>query len=185
MLNSALGWIGQLVEWFGRFVPRWHLVAATERAVKFLPGGKTKEVGPGIRWFWPVTTVMQVIPVVRQVQSVRPQTLLTADGKSVFVSGVVVFRINDLHKFMVKNYETRDNIDEIASAAIRKVIISLSFEAIQNGRGTLDRDLRAEARRALRSYGVLVESCSLVDFSTATVQNLVGQGLVNFNTSSQ
>lgn len=185
MLDSALGWIGELVRWFGDFVPRWSLVRATEGAVKFLPGGKTCEYGPGIVWYWPATTEIDIVAVVRQVKKAKPQTLMTKDGISVFVCGILIYSIDNLHTFLVDNHDANDNLDDMVELAIRKSIVNKTFAEIQEARAKMDNALTREAQKALSDFGVRVEVCRLTDFSKARVSNLVGSGLMNLNLGKQ
>lgn len=184
MLDAAFGWIGEFVHWLAAFVPRWTLVRATERGVKFLPGGKTKEVGPGIQWYWPASTELETMPVVRQVLDTQPQTLMTKDNKPVYVSGVVIYSISDLHTFLVDNYDAQDNLDDLVQMAIRKAIVNRTFDQIQQARADVDNILTKEASKALEPFGVSVEAARLTDFSLARVANIVGNGLMNMHINS-
>jgi regulator of protease activity HflC (stomatin/prohibitin superfamily) len=180
-MDAALGWIGQIASWLGSFIPTWTLVRATEGAVKFLPGGRTKVVGPGIHWYWPVTTEIETVPVVRQVLDTQPQTLMTQDHEPVYVAGLVVFRIIDLHKYMVENYDAADNLDDIVQTAIRKTLVNRDFLQIQKARADVDNRLTADVQKALEAFGIEVEAARITDFSRARVTNMVGNGLISLH----
>lgn len=180
-MEAALGWIGEIFEWIGEFIPRWELVRATEGCVKFLPGGKTKVLGPGIHWYWPATTELETVPVVRQVADCQPQTLMTKDNEPVYVSGIVIYTISNLHAYMVENYDADDNMDDVLQTAIRKAIVNRTFEQIQEARADVDNILTREAQKALVEFGIEVEAARLTDFAKARVSNLVGAGLTSVN----
>lgn len=180
-MESALGWIGQLASWFGAFIPTWVLVRATEGAVKFLPKGLTKVLGPGIHWYWPVTTEMDVQPVVRQVLNTDAQTLMTKDNHPVYIAGLVVYTVVDLHKFLVENYDAEANLSDLVQTAIRRSIVSKNFQTIQEGRADIDNRLTSDVQKILTDFGILVEAARLTDFSKARVTNVVGGGLIHFN----
>jgi len=179
-MDSALGWIGQIASWFGAFVPTWILIRATEGGVKFLPGGRTEVLGPGLHWYWPATTELDVQAVVRQVLDTTPQTLMTQDHQSVYVAGVVIYTINDLNLYMVENYDAAESLDDMVQSAVRRSIVNREFAAIQAGRAEMDNRLTADVQKALEPFGIAVEACRLTDFSKAQVTNLVGTGLVSF-----
>ena len=180
-MTTAFGWIGQLVSWFGEFVPRWELIRKTERAVKFLPGGKTRYCKPGIVWYWPATTELEIHPVVRQVIELQPQTLMTKDEVPVYASGVLVYKITDLHTFLVDNYDAADSLDDLGQIAVREAIVRKTFDTVQASRAEIDNLLTREAAKALTSFGVEVEACRLTDFTRARVLNLVGSSLASVN----
>jgi regulator of protease activity HflC (stomatin/prohibitin superfamily) len=181
-MDSALGWIGAIVEWLGRFFPRWTLVQANERGIKYLPGGRTEVLEPGIIRYWPVTTEMWTHPVCRQVLDLRPQTLMTKDGRHVFVSGIVIYSIGDIHTFLVDNYNAEANLEDVLMTAIRNIIINRDFKDIQAGRAALDNSLTNEAQKAAKAFGVEVEAARLSEFCTTRVLSLVGGGLINIQT---
>lgn len=180
-MEAALGWIGAIFEWFGQFFPRWDLVRANEQAVKYLPGGRTKVLDPGIYWYWPVTTEVVVHPVCRQVLDSQPQTLMTKDNKPVYVAGIVIYKITDLHTYLVENYDAEANLDDILQTAVRKAVVARDFDKIQEGRADMDNVLTREAQKALADFGVEVEAARLTDFSLARVANIVGNGLMNMH----
>ena len=173
-MESALGWIGELFSWFGSFVPRWLIVRSTEAGVKFRWGKHVHVLTPGIRWYWPAFTDVETETVVRQTLNLDAQTLMTADDKTVVASGVIVFKITDIIKFLVDNFDADEAIAEVAGSALRKFVISKTVEEIQKGRADVDNSLTREAQKLLKDFGIEVEYARLVSFSTARVINLVG-----------
>jgi len=159
-MDAALGWIGDLVRYFARLVPRLQLVRITERAVKFRRH-KALEVGPGLHWWWPVTTEMDVYPVVRQIVSLEQQMIQTDEGKTIVVDGVIVYSISDLYTFCVENHDAEENMAELAQAGMRKAVLSTPFDEINAGRAKFDNRLTREAQKSLQDFGVEIESMRL------------------------
>ncbi len=172
-MDAALGWIGDLVRWLTSWLPHLVLVRRTERAVKFIRG-HTREVGPGLHLWWPITTEVEVRPVVRQVMGLGSQTLTTKDSQPVIVDGLLVFTIGDLHTYLVENWEAEDSLGEVGQAGIRKAVVSEDFEDIQKGMADVDNRLTREAQKLLERFGVTVELMRLTSFARAHVVNLVG-----------
>ena len=167
-MDAALGWIGDLIRYFARLVPRLQLVRITERAVKFRRA-KALEVGPGLHWWWPVTTEMDVYPVVRQVMSLAQQMIQTHEGKTIVVDGVLVYTVEDLYTFCVDNHDAEENMAELAQAGMRKAVLSTSMEEIGSGRAKFDNRLTTEAQKSLKGFGVAIESMRLQSCSEGTV----------------
>jgi regulator of protease activity HflC (stomatin/prohibitin superfamily) len=172
-VDAALGWIGDLVSWLVSWLPHLVQVRKTERAVKFIRG-KTAEIGPGLHLWWPITTEVEVRPVVRQVMGLGSQTLTTKDGQAVHVDGLLVYSIGDLHTYLVENWEAEDSLGEVGQAGIRKAVVNMDFDDIQRGMADVDNRLTKEAQKLLERFGVEVELMRLTSFSRAHVLNLVG-----------
>jgi len=159
-MDAALGWIGDLIRYLALLVPRLQLVRATERGVKFVRD-HTVEIGPGLHVWWPVTTEIDIYPVVRQVMGLENQMIITKDGKTVVADGVLIYSISDLHKFLVENFDADKNLAEMAMWGLRKAIMDSTLEQIQSGRAAMEHKLTREAANALKGFGVEVEAMRL------------------------
>ncbi len=167
-MESALGWIGDIIRWLLNIIPRLVLVRATHGAVKFIRA-RTKVIGPGLHIWWPITTEVELAPVVRQVLSLEQQVIQTADGKTVIADGVLVYAIKDLHKFLVENFDAEENMTELAEAALRQAIIRETYDEINSGRVKLDNRLAKEAGQLLEPFGIVVETMRLQSCAEGTV----------------
>lgn len=184
-MDAALGWIGDLVRYCARLVPRLQLVRITERAVKFR-WGKAVEVGPGLHWWWPVTTEMDIVPVVRQVLSLSEQTIQTSEGKTVVADAIIVYSITDLYTFLVENHDADANVAELAAAGVRKAILSTPLAEVVGGRAKFDNRLTSEAQKSLKGFGVEVEALRLQSFAEGHVLIHAGAMFnVALNTASE
>lgn len=170
--------LGQMVGVLLRFIPRPVIVRATHKAIKF-KWGKTHIINPGWRWWWPITTEVDLVVVVSQPLELAPQTLMTADGQSIVVSGVALYHVVDLHAFAVENHDADEAMGELAGSAIRDAVVSKTLAQLQesDGRKDINRVLLALAKNELARYGVEVEYFKLTDLSTCRVQNLVGSAV--------
>lgn len=174
-MSSALDWIGDLVRYVANVVPRLVLIRSTHRAVKFVRA-EAREIGPGLHVWWPITTEIEVTPIVRQVISLDQQILETKDKRTVVADGVLVYEISDLTKFLVENFNADDNVKEIAQAALREAILSLDFSEINSGRVKLDHRLTARANDLLEPFGVVALSLKLQSFAAGQVVVHAGSG---------
>ena len=178
-MDSALGWIGQVVAWLACWIPQIFHVRATEKAIKFVRA-KAKLVEPGIHVYWPITTQVDVYPVVRQVMDLPVQTVMTKDdtaptGSSpVAVGGVVIYSIKDLYMFMVENYDAADSMSEAAQTGVRKAVLAETVQSINEGRVKIDHRLTREVQNAVEAFGVEVEAARLTTFAPTNVISLLG-----------
>lgn len=181
-MDAALGWIGDLVRYLAQLFPRLQLVRATDRCVKFT-GSRTREVGPGLHVWWPLVTEMEIHPVVRQVKSLPEQKLQTSDGTTVVVDAVLIFDIQDLHTFIVENWEADDSLEEVAQEAVLTVVMEMSIDQLRDPvhRKRVNQRLTSEAKKALRGFGVNTEKLRLQSLAPGTVLIHAGDNLAEFS----
>lgn len=174
-MDSAFAWIGQLVEYFGQFVPRWVILDTTEGAVKFVGGKTAVALGPGIHWYWPLMTTIQHYPTARQADDLRAQTIVTTDDKTVVVSGVLIYEVADIEKLLAHTHSAASTVTDIALTAIHDVCCQCSWEDLKarQRKGTLDTELRNTSQKALNDYGVRVIKTMLIDLAPCRVVKLM------------
>lgn len=132
--------------------------------------------------YWPLTTEYELVPTATQILNLSVQTLLTADNKSIVCDGCICFKVVDVTKFLVDNFDSVECLNQLSLAAIRNVMISHTFEELKYVRQSIDDDLTEEAKNLIEDqFGVDIQYVKLVSLSSAKVINLVG-GLTNANT---
>lgn len=174
-MSEAFAWLGQLFEWFGQFVPRWKIVRATHGGVKFVNGKNVQTVQPGIIWYWPVTTEIEIIPTARDTINLQSQTVTTADDKPILLSAMVVVEVRDAVKLLTATHDPGGLVADVALTAIYGVVGGFAWEEIKTKQrtGELDKQLRLQTRRQLEKYGVYVVDVMLTDFAPCRVIRLV------------
>lgn len=180
-MESAFAWIGQVVEWFGQWIPAKVLVDPTHAAVKFIRGQKGIPLKPGMHFFWPITTTFHHYPVVRQAVDLRSQTFMTTDEVTAIAGGLVVYEVNDIELLIGHTFEPDSTIKEITIGEIHSVLCSMSWSDIRTSlaSGKLDTRLRGEVRKALEKYGVKVINVTLTDLAKCRVLKLFNSNSVD------
>jgi regulator of protease activity HflC (stomatin/prohibitin superfamily) len=174
-MDSALAWIGWIAQWIGQFIPRWVIVDTTHGAVKWIKGSRVVALGPGLHWYWPVTTNFNTYPTARQATDLRTQTLETEDGLTIVVGGIIVYEINDVEAILAHTYDPEQTIKDISLSAIHRVLVRKSYPAIKAEvrSGSLERDLKTEVKRELGRYGVKVIKVAITDLAKTRVYKLI------------
>lgn len=174
-MDGALAWISQIAQWFGQFIPRWQVLEPTQAACKFVGGKKTIVQRDGILVWWPVWTEVTIYPVARQANDLRAQTVVTTDGKTYTVGGMIVYEIEDVEKIVAHTFDPDDTIRDVALTAIHDVCIQHSEATLMDTArsGKLDREMRAEAKKQLDAYGVKVLRVALTDLAPCRVYRVV------------
>lgn len=166
-----LSWLSETMNALRSFFPRREIVRNTHKGVKWSLWRRPREVKPGVRWYWPLITDMEVIPTARQTLGLAVQNLTTKDGKTVVVGGVVVYSIRDvLLAIGEKNYDVDDTVAEISRAAIVTVVSKWNLQ----DPGNIETELTKECRRRLRQFGVSVHRAALAEFCEPTPLSLIG-----------
>jgi regulator of protease activity HflC (stomatin/prohibitin superfamily) len=157
-MDSALAWIGQVAEWFGRFVPRREILDTTEGAIKYVGGDKVVVCGPGVHWWWPYSSKWSAHPTARQTDRLETQTMETKDGKTFIVSATITYSVVDLAAFVTNIHSPLTTVIDIAMTAVHDVCCDFDWPALQseNRRGTLKTKLKNEAQKQLKEYGLQV-----------------------------
>jgi len=173
---EAFSWIGQFIEFLLGFFPRIILVRATHAGVKWKRGWKVRAIGPGIHFYWPLMTEVDIIVVARQTLNLPSQVLTTRDMQRVIVGTVIVYRIRDVVEAIgEKNWDVDTTIRDIAQAAIVDVIVKKEFNELYEkiANGSVTEELTKECRKQLYKFGVSIERCSIIDCADCEVRKLM------------
>jgi regulator of protease activity HflC (stomatin/prohibitin superfamily) len=173
-VDSALAWIGQLAEWVGQFFPRWIIIPTTYGGVKFVRGRKVVALDPGIHWYWPATTTTDTYPTVNQTDELRSQTIITVDEKTIDVSALLRYEVDDVAKLLSENWAAKTAIADVSLSAIHDVCCRMTWPAlmIEQRKGTLKTKLRKAVAKELSELGVRVIAVTLTDLSFCRVIKL-------------
>ena len=172
-MESFLGWIGQIVEWFGLFIPRRIIVKATDELVKYKWDGSVEKNGSGLRWYWPIATEVAEITVIRQPLDIQPTFFTTKDNISCMVDCVVMFEITDSITFLTKNYDGFDAISESINAVLCKKLRAMTFTEIQESEN-IDQELTEYVSIDVESFGIEIEYIRLQNFTKTRTLSFVG-----------
>ena len=173
-MEAAFAWIGAIADWIGRFVPRFIIVRSTHAGVKFRHGRTPIALRPGLRFYWPLVTEAEVIPVTRQTHTLPTQALLTSDGRRVVVSGIVVYRIKDIVATLARNWDISDTLNDLTMVAITHVVTTHTLDyLLAHLNDEVQEKLTKVTRKKLHAYGVSVYWTALTEFAECMVVKCV------------
>ena len=181
-MTAPLQFLNDFFTWAVTYFPNLDLMQANFGGVRFLPGGKVKEIKPGLYIYWPLTTAVQEIQVKRQSIEVQ-QELTTKDGHTVMVKTVIVFSVDDVMKALVETVDFDDTTEEMGQKGTVAAIMSRDFDQIIVDM-VASNDIRNEvaqgARSALRPFGVKVEDAFISSFGKTKIFSHAGEGAFGF-----
>lgn len=143
-MDTALGWIGDLVRYFASWFPRPLIVLATHRAVKFVFGRRVKVLSPGFYWYIPAITEVYLLPVVEQTDDLPVQSGVTKDMKAVAIGGTICYRIYDVAKAAGQCFEISHIIRDRSMAVYNEFAASHTFSQILGSETCDDADMADE-----------------------------------------
>jgi regulator of protease activity HflC (stomatin/prohibitin superfamily) len=192
MVSSAFAWIGQIVEWFGQFFPRFQTLDMTQGAVKtegfFLPRGLRRRLrmfadadvrvtrcGPGMHWWWPATTCWEVYPCSFQTDNLPSQTIETSDGTGVTLGGMISYAVSDVAALLTQCHSPVMAIRTVTLPAIHQVASRMTWDQLkeEQRKGTINTKLRNAVQKKLKEFGLDVESVELTDMTKVKALRLI------------
>jgi len=161
-METFLAFFDRLFVW----VPRATLVRSTHGGVKWRTNLLNRaepeviELKPGLHWYWPLTSELELIVTARRPVDIPNMSILTSDGKSIIVSAAVVFRINDVIKALgEKNWDVDSTLVDVSQSVIFRAIRRRTFQQLTDDDvDTLLDELTENAKKGLTKFGILVES---------------------------
>ncbi len=174
---DAFAWIGQIVEALGKFIPRAIIIRATHGGVRWMFGSRIKGLKPGMHFYWPIITEIDILVTARQTLNLPVQVLMTKDKAQIVVGTLVVYRINDVIKAIgERNWDVECTVSDITQAAVVEVFSQHTFDELLQfiATGEMETKMTKSVRKKLRQFGVYVQRCAVTDFSTCRVYKVIG-----------
>ena len=97
-----MNWIQQIFEQLTCWIPRIWLVSPDEAGVRVTLGNRVRSTPPGWYIYLPLIQECTKVTVTPQIKDIRPQSVLTRDGKSFCCGGAVKYRIKDATAAILK-----------------------------------------------------------------------------------
>jgi regulator of protease activity HflC (stomatin/prohibitin superfamily) len=160
-VGDAFSWIGQVVGWFGQFIPRWQIINANQGAVKFKNGSEIIPLGPGIHWWFPATSNLTIYPTARQTVDLRTQLLVTTDEKTVAVGGMVTYRVSNIEDLIGRTFDADQTVRDICGGVISEIVRDAAWPDLQTPE--FQKELTRLMRKRLRPFGVHAMKATLTD----------------------
>ena len=177
-MEAAFAWLGDLVNFIGRLLPRLVIIKATHAGVRFKYGRYVHNMlsynglfKTGLHVYWPFVTEIATFPVKRQTVNLPFQTLTTTDGQPVSIGGIVTFEIipEEIHKTLAEIWDADETIRDIALATISDVLLGKSSDEIYKSPRIVKKKITYRLSKKLRDYGIKVIYFSASDLTNAFV----------------
>jgi len=182
-MESAFGWLGQIINFFISLLPSVFICETTSEGVRFVYGSRVKLINhkngifwTGIHVYWPIITSVYLVPIKRQTLNLTPQYLCSRDNVTVGVSAIVVYEVEDTIKLLTDCYDHEETIQDMSLTIVRQVISDNEFEFISSSLD-IDAELTDQISKELQQFGIKTIKCSLSDFTRCRVHAMLGMNI--------
>lgn len=160
-----LDWLNTVMTAFGNLFPRLLIIKSTHAGVRFRNGSRPSAVTPGIRIFWPLVTIIDILPVVRQTMELTRQTLTTRDHVSIAIGTIVIYTIDDIVAALTTTDDLNDTIYDVAKGAVLEVVGDMDYSTLVSESKTVNHEIAKKVRHNLKTFGVAVQNAYIINFT--------------------
>jgi regulator of protease activity HflC (stomatin/prohibitin superfamily) len=140
----------------------WAIIMPYERGIVLRLGKFNRELCPGMHWLIPLGVDHLLHDnVVPRTLRLEPQSLVTSDGHSVSVTGVVTLRIAYIQKAILEVESVSHAIVDCCTAVIAERVTSSKREELHTE--PFREQLKKECRKEGWAYGLEIQKAALAD----------------------
>ena len=171
MLDKLLDFI---VTFINDILP-FKIVDQWEQGVHLRFGKFHKVVYPGLNWKIPFFDQVWVVPVITQTVNLKPQTLTTLDEKSVVLTSIVRYHIEDVEKFLRGVMHANDVLVDTTQGIIRDIVEDTNWNDLVD----LTNRVYPEVNKQVEKWGIKVQLISFPDLGMITTYRIISDSKEN------
>ena len=160
-----MNWLTNLINRILAIFPRIVIIAPDEAGVRCTPhlirGIRITDLVPGWWFYWPVFQQFVAIKVKTQVVDLRPQSVWTADGRELVISGSIKYRVDSAAKAILDVFDYDENICTLALGIIFDFVNGQTLDELNTIQ--LRDEILKGLREASRGWGLKMEQVYLTD----------------------
>jgi regulator of protease activity HflC (stomatin/prohibitin superfamily) len=164
--------IDLLVTFINDILP-FKIVDQWEKGVHLRTGKFLKVVDPGLNWKIPFFDQIITTPVITQTVNLSPQTVTSVDEKSVVLSSIVRYHINDVKKFLLGVMHANDALVDTTQGIIRDVVEGCKWTDLYD----LGSVVTPEVNEQVEKWGITVEQVSFPDLGQIVTYRLMSDSI--------
>jgi regulator of protease activity HflC (stomatin/prohibitin superfamily) len=166
-LSALIG----LIETIYEHITTVTVVRDWEGAIRLRFGRFKGIVKPGLAWKIPLVDEIHTCSIAVETIPTKSQSLMTADGISIFVSGAVKCNVVDPEKYIIRVKDVDNAISDLAQGAIKAEITKNTFA--QCSETDIDNEISKKLRYKAKDWGVHVESVIITTFDKGKTIRLI------------
>lgn len=148
------------------------IVDQWEQGVHLRFGKFYRVVQPGLNWKFPFFDQVWVTPVITQTVNLRSQTVTTLDEKTVVLSSIVRYHIEDVQKFLLGVMHANDVLVDTTQGIIRDMVEETKWEDLTD----LTSYVLPIVNEQVEGWGIKVQLISFPDLGQITTFRIISEG---------
>lgn len=153
----------------------WKIVDQWEEGVHLRTGKFLRVVFPGLNWKIPFFDQILTTPVITQTVNLKPQTVTSLDERSVVLSSIVRYHIDDVEKFLLGVMHANDVLIDTTQGIIRDVVENSNWSDLYELGNTVTPAVNNEVEK----WGIVVEQISFPDLGEIVTYRIMGDSYKN------
>lgn len=167
-----LNWIPAFFEKATAWCPRMLLIAPTHRLVKWSKCGEPTLRGPGLEWYWPLVTEVEIVDTRWVTSLMYTQSITMSDGTTVSAKALTVWRVSDPVRCESTNQDGADRAGELTMAAVASVLATGTKKDLKKI-ANLNLSLTEKTRALLSECGIEVQECRFTELVISPAVRLI------------
>ena len=149
-----------------KIVPQW------QKGVYLYMGKFKKVVDPGLRWKVPFFGQIETTAVITQTVNLKPQTVTSLDDKSIVLTSIVRYHIQDVEKFLLGVMNANDVLVDTTQGIIRDIVEYTKWDDVVD----LTETVTPEVNEEVQKWGITVETVKFPDLGEIKTYRIIGDG---------
>ena len=127
---------------------------------------------PGFNWKLPFFDNVITTPIITQTVNLKPQTVTSLDEKSVVLTSIVRYHIDDVEKFLLGVMHANDVLVDTTQGIIREIVENTTWDNLVD----LTNIVTPEVNEFVQKWGITIEQVSFPDLGEIVTYRIMGDG---------
>lgn len=167
----------ELIVTFIHDVLPFKIVNQWEEGVHLRAGKFLRVVKPGLRWKISFFDTILITPVITQTVNLKPQTVTSLDERSVVLSSIVRYHIENVEKFLLGVMHANDVLVDTTQGTIRDIVEGTSWADLYD----LGKIVTPEVNKQVEEWGIVVEQISFPDLGEIKTYRIMSDDVSKVN----
>jgi regulator of protease activity HflC (stomatin/prohibitin superfamily) len=168
MLDKLLDFV---ITFIKDFLP-FKIVDQWEQGVHLRFGKFHRVVYPGLNWKRPFFDQIWVTAVITQTVNLKPQTVTTSDGKTVVLTSIIRYHIENVEKFLLGVMHANDVLVDTTQGIIRDIVEDTNWDDLVD----LTNRVTPVVNKQVERWGIKVQLVSFPDLGQITTYRVMTDG---------
>lgn len=145
------------------------IVDQTESGIIKRLGIYNRRAHAGIAWKWPLIESYETETILITTLGLNSQTLTTKDHKSVVISAIIKYKIQDVKLYLLNVYEPEDVLADITMGEIQKKVTKTNYSDLLK----IEKKILPVVAKSVEEYGICVQSVTFIDIGAVKSIRLI------------